>query len=133
MSEDDLDKAILEIQGARCDNCDEDTNHCKCKPTCLHHQEYMPGLGDPTGETPLQARATNKGRMNCAGCWQARSKYIEGVLARARLTWLEAARDVRVPPLVTPADAIGNRRRCFNAGVVAMEDAIQELINLVEG
>lgn len=86
--------------------------------TCLTHQDYNPTLGDPT--------------KPCAGCWQARSKYIEGVLADSRVTWLEAARDVRVPPLVVAADEIGNKRRCFNAGVVAMEDAIQQLINNLE-
>ena len=86
--------------------------------TCLTHQGYNPTLKDPT--------------KPCAGCWQARSKYIEGVLADARVTWLTAALDVRVPPLVTPAEAIGNQRLCYNAGVVAMEDAIKKLIDSAE-
>ncbi len=118
MSEDDLHKVILEIQGAWCDDCGEDTNHCNCMATCLHHQDYKPGLGDPTEA--------------CAGCWQARSKYIESVLVNGRVMWLQAALSVRVPPLIVAADEIGNKRRCFNAGVVAMEDAIQQLINNIE-
>lgn len=44
--------------------------------TCKHHPDYDPASGEPTGETPLQARATNKGRENCKDCWQVRAKWL---------------------------------------------------------
>ena len=45
--------------------------------SCKHHPKYDHTAGDPKGETPLQARATNRGRENCKDCWQVRAKWLE--------------------------------------------------------
>jgi len=47
---------------------------------CKIHPKYDHTAGDPTGETPLQAKATNRGRENCKDCWQARAKWLDGQL-----------------------------------------------------